>query len=822
MQSGGENSPVTSNSLGWDGRQPEAGVRSPRRVWLGYGIALTGTAALLAARALPGQLSELRPPLIMFLLPVMLGAYVSGLGPGLVSTLLGAYGTIDIGFPSHQFFSFAGHLNSERWLTFGALGIVISVLFERFHHLGAVSLSEETFRMLVSQVKDYAIFMLDAEGRVMSWNEGAECIKGYKPREIIGRHFSCFYTPEDIALEYPQEELQTAAREGRFEDEGWRVRKDGSRFWANVVLTALRDEKGELRGFSKVTRDVTARKKAEQNLRVLLYGAPDAIVAVNQEGKIVLVNPQVEKLFGYGREELLGQAMEILVPDRFRGHHAGHCTNFFAAPRVREMGAVRELYARRKDGTEFPVDISLSLLETEEGPLVSSAIRDITERKRAEEALRQSEQRLSVALESAQTGIWELNLETDTSIRSLRHDQIFGYSELQPRWGLEIFMPHVVPQDREQAQKSFEEAYKTDVLNLECRILRADDQSLRWVSAQGRLVRDPQGKPVRMYGVVADVTDRKKVEEDLLALNRDLQRKTAEFEAANKELEAFTYSVSHDLRAPLRHVDGFSKLLIDKHGAELSPDAREDVATIRESVVQMGMLIDDLLNLARLGKRQLITEATGLNSLVKEVQMELIRANPGRAIEWKIATLPFVECDPFLMKQVFVNLLSNAVKYSRPRTPAVIEVGVASQNGTRAVYVRDNGVGFSMKYAGKLFGVFQRLHRSEDFEGTGVGLATVQRIIHKHGGRIWADAALDQGATFYFALGPPDGPEAGKAGSGPISIREGEPFPDSSGPQPLGEVNSPPEWRIDPVPADHPPEPPPDSGAGRGDFWIAP
>ena len=170
------------------------------------------------------------------------------------------------------------------------------------------------------------------------------------------------------------------------------------------------------------------------------------------------------------------------------------------------------------------------------------------------------------------------------------------------------------------------------------------------------------------------------------------------------------------------------------------------------SVLHMGMLIDDLLNLAQVGRKQLSMEVTGLNSLVEEVRTDLNRANPDRLIEWKIEALPFVECDPALMKQVFANLLSNAVKFTRPRQPAVIELGVTSQDGARAVFVRDNGVGFSMKYANKLFGVFQRLHRAEDFEGTGVGLATVQRIIRKHGGRVWAEAELNKGATFYFTL----------------------------------------------------------------------
>jgi len=221
---------------------------------------------------------------------------------------------------------------------------------------------------------------------------------------------------------------------------------------------------------------------------------------------------------------------------------------------------------------------------------------------------------------------------------------------------------------------------------------------------------------------------------------------------ANQELEAFTYSVAHDLRAPLRHIDGFSKMLEEETQA-LTDEAKRFVKRIRDGARQMGQLVDDLLNLARLGRKELSLQVTGLSTLAEETVAEVKKENAGREIEWKIGALPFVECDPGLMKQVFVNLFSNAAKYSRPRQLARIEVGTIDVDGQGAIFVRDNGVGFSMKYADKLFGVFQRLHRAEDFEGTGIGLATVQRIIRKHGGRIWAEAELDKGATFYFTLG---------------------------------------------------------------------
>ena len=253
-----------------------------------------------------------------------------------------------------------------------------------------------------------------------------------------------------------------------------------------------------------------------------------------------------------------------------------------------------------------------------------------------------------------------------------------------------------------------------------------------------------------------EIAERELAQQKMRELNGDLERRAAELEAANKELEAFTYSVSHDLRAPLRHIDGFSKLLLEEHSPELSEEAREYLSFVRDGTREMNQLVDDLLNLTRVGRKELSLQVTGLNALVAEVMSALKAENAERAIEWKIESLPFVECDPSLMKQVFINLLSNAVKFTRLRQPAIIEVGSVRQGDNDVIFVRDNGVGFDMKHVGKLFGVFQRLHRQEDFEGTGIGLAIVQRIIRKHRGRVWAEAELNKGAAFYFTLGVPE------------------------------------------------------------------
>jgi PAS domain S-box-containing protein len=251
--------------------------------------------------------------------------------------------------------------------------------------------SEDHCRMLIEQVKDYAIFMLDPEGFVVSWNAGAELIKGYKAAEIIGENFSRFYPPEDVAGGLPVEVLRGATATGRHEMEGWRVRKDGSRFRANVVLTALRDSRGAICGFSEVSRDVTERYAVEARYRGLLEAAPDAMVVVNQAGDIVLLNLQAERVFGYRRDELLQQKVTSILPEGFAERLIAGGAGSSGDPIIQRMGTGLELRGRRKDGSEFPIEIMLSPLESADGILVTAAIRDVTRRKAAEEHLVQVE-----------------------------------------------------------------------------------------------------------------------------------------------------------------------------------------------------------------------------------------------------------------------------------------------------------------------------------------------------------------------------------------------------------------------------------------------
>jgi PAS domain S-box-containing protein len=296
------------------------------------------------------------------------------------------------------------------------------------------------------------------------------------------------------------------------------------------------------------------------------------------------------------------------------------------------------------------------------------------------------------------------------------------------------------------------ELLRTDRWEGEVDRVKADGTSVT-VASRWSLRRNEQGNPIAILETNNDITERKRGEEEVLKLNQKLGERTTELEAINKELEAFAYSISHDLRAPLRHVVGYAEMLEKNASKVLDEKSRRFMTTILESAKRMGMLIDDLLAFSRIGRAETRQTLVSLDQLVKEVRSEVSQETDARNIIWKVGALPELYGDRSMLRLALVNLVSNAVKFTRTRTQPQIEIGCAERpNDGVVMFIRDNGVGFDMKYVNKLFGVFQRLHRADEFEGTGIGLATVQRIIHRHGGKVWAEGLVDQGATFFFSV----------------------------------------------------------------------
>jgi PAS domain S-box-containing protein len=463
--------------------------------------------------------------------------------------------------------------------------------------------SDASFRTLVESIADYGIFMLDVSGNVASWNGGAERIKGYAAHEIIGRSHALFFTPEDVTRRRPQRLLETATAMGRVEDEGWRVRKDGSRFWANVVITVIRSRHGELRGYAEVARDITERKQAEQTRdrhRQELQDFIDSMSTFNAkvalDGTFLLVNKAAQFAAGLPWEQLMRTNF-------LEGHW------FAYDPQV--QARVKEVFARACTGEVINYDERISAL----GRLL------------------------------------DINFS-------------------------------LVP-------------------------VKSADGKVGYIVAEGR-----------------DISL-------LKAAEAALRQRTTELESTNRELESFSYSVSHDLRAPLRSIDGFTQALMDDHAAALNPEAANYLARVRGASERMGQLIDALLKLSQLARTELHFTTVDLSDI-----------QPGLRARG----------DTQLLRIVLVNLLGNAWKFTRHTAAPHIEFTQIDRADPPAFCIRDNGAGFNPTYADRLFGPFQRLHDQAEYEGTGIGLATVQRIIARHGGVIRAESQPNAGAAFCFTL----------------------------------------------------------------------
>ena len=952
---------------------------------------------------------------------------------------------------------------------------------ERVRAENALCESEERFHLFVEGVHEYAIILLDRDGMVASWNAGAERIKGYKAEEILGRSFSTFYPPEEVAAGKPARELKLAAEQGRWEGDGWRLRADGTRFWANVLITALKDEAGHLRGFSKLTRDITERKEAEEALlkaealqNAIFNSANFSSIATDAKGVIQIFNVGAERMLGYTAAEVLDKitpaeisdpqeiiaraaalslergtpitpGFEALVFKASRGiediyeltyvrkdgsrfpavvsvtalrdaqdviigylligtdntarkeaeeallkagalqraifnsaNFSSIATDAKGIIQIFNVGAERmlgytaaevmdkitpaeisdpqEIIARaaalslergtpippgfealvfkasrgiediyeltyvRKDGSRFPAVVSVTALrdaqnaiigylligtdntarkEAEEALLRAGALQnaifnsanfssiatdakgviqifnvgaermlgytaaevmdkitpaeisdpqeiiaraaalslergtpitpgfealvfkasrgiediyeltyvrkdgsrfpavvsvtalrdaqdviigylligtDNTARRQADEALRKNEAQLDTIIENLDEGVVVSDLKGELLHANRAALELYG-QESYGRVSLDKKRPHlgaftdalelsgvygtVLPKDQWPLARILR---GEKLRGVEVRIRRVDTDWQRVFSYGGTLVQDAGGQPLMAVVTISDITERRRAADVIHQLNTDLERRvverTAQLQTANSELEAFCYSVSHDLRAPLRSLDGFSQALLEDYADKLDAQGQKYLSRIRAGSQRMGQLIDDLLNLSRVSRGETSRESVDLSKMAHEVVEELQASAPLRQTEFVIAEGLMAETDPRLLRIVLTNLFGNAWKFTAKQPHPRIEFGCSGDNGGAEYFMRDNGAGFDQAYSSKLFGVFQRLHAVSDFPGTGIGLATVQRIIQRQGGRVWAEGKVEQGATFHFTLPPSHEPTA--------------------------------------------------------------
>jgi PAS domain S-box-containing protein len=684
--------------------------------------------------------------------------------------------------------------------------------------------SQQQLLSAIIASSDDAILSIDPTGIVTSWNHGAEKLFGYAANEMIGQSIGILMTAD-----HPDEHLQLLekinAGENIAHHETTRRRKDGRVVPVSLTMSPIFDATGKIIGASKISRDITERKKAEvqqQLLSAIVMSADDTILSVDSMGIVTSWNQGAENLFGYSAAEMIGQSIAILMaadrPDE-QLPLLGKTNNGESISR-------HETTRRRKDGRIMPISLTMSPIFNAKGKIIgaSAIARDITQRKQAEKnlllAIKQEQsaraqaedlhERLTFLLEAStfladavnyrerlqqltQLAVPRLAdwcvvdvMADDGTMHRLAAAHIDPTKTILVSQFLERFPPHSsFPVGLYQVLQTNQATLFSNTEMLR-QYAQDDPERLAAMEALGlnSLMIVPLIAHNRILGVVSfaiSVSDRHYNDRDLelakdlanrsallienarlydeaqqinAELEKRVTRRTAQLETANQELEAFSYSVSHDLRTPLRAIDGFSRMIIRDYESLLPEDGQRRLRIIRENAQQMGQLIDDLLAFSRLNRQPLRKRPINMGDLVRQTLEKLSTEQQNRQVEMTIGDLPEANGDPALLQQVLLNLLANALKFTRPRPIAQITIGYEFQQseGQSAYFVRDNGVGFDMQYSNKLFGVFQRLHRPEDFEGTGVGLAIVQRVIHRHGGRVWGESEPDRGTTFYFTL----------------------------------------------------------------------
>lgn len=512
-------------------------------------------------------------------------------------------------------------------------------------HFLSFRIVPEYYRLAVESLKEYALITMDMNLIIGGWSGPAAAMFGYTESEIIGRNISILFTPEDKAKGINESEFAKALKHGREDDERWHVRKDGKSIWCYGISFPLEDEKGKVRGFVKLIRDDTARKR-------------------------------------------------------------------------------------------------------------------LTDRSR------ENEERLSLAAESTGLGTWDFDVKKKTLHLSERAAVLFGLGTAPTDAGFEQFLERIHNEDRSEITAKFQkclEAGGTCQSNMEYRIIMPKG-AVRWVLTLVRAfvatAAYPSEKVTRLIGTVVDITDRKRKEVEAAVLNEQLELKvrerTAALTAVNKELETFAYSASHDLRAPIRKISAFAHAILQVDNDRLSSTGRHYFARIRAAAAKMERLIDDVLGLARATRKPIVPVDCDMSAIVRELAGELQAAEPARQVEFVIADGARARGDRELLEIALRNLLGNAWKFTGTHPQARIEFGKDTTEDRQVYFVKDDGVGFDMQFAHKLFGAFQRLHPEEEFAGTGVGLGMVERVIRRHRGRLWAEGRVGRGATFFFTLNTED------------------------------------------------------------------
>lgn len=748
--------------------------------WLAYVLAAGLTAATLWVRLALGYNAGDMPMMILFVIPVMLSAYLGGLGPGLVATAAGALVTDYYLMPPLHSLRIEG-ANGVQWAAFIVVGALVSLLLEKTRRSALGDASElERERANLQLILDSVpalIFFKDCAHRLVRVNLELARAVGRTREEIEGRTDAELGSPHAERYHRDEEEIIATGLPKRNLIEPLTT-KQGER-WLQTDKIPQRDSGGRIVGIVGFAVDITERLRAEAAAQreqlfsdTMIESMPGILYFYNEAGKFLRWNRRFERVSGYSAEEVAGM----------------HPLNFFRseetallAERIGEVFAQGESSVEApflaKDGSVTPYFFTGKRVLFDGATCLVGIGLDISERQQAEERLRASEERLQAVTENLSEGLVVSDLTGQLLHWNRAGLEMHGYRSVEdglhklPFFASEFELASLAGAKMELEQWPLHRVLQGEKLrDLEVRVRRLDSDWERVFSYSGSIVQDGHGEPLA-YLTINDITERKQAEiarkeaEDrIIQFNVELERRVADrteqlqaanlqLEGANKELESFSYSVSHDLRAPLRAIAGFSQALVESSGPRLDETERGYLARVRAATERMGHLIDDLLDLSRVSRSEMVCRPVDLSGLARTIMEELRSRTPARVVAIEIEEGLGIEGDPRLLRAMLENLLGNAWKFTGKIESAHIAFRCARSEPHGVTFaISDNGAGFDMRYAGKLFGAFQRLHALTEFPGTGIGLATVQRIIHRHGGRIWAEGAVGAGAKFFFEL----------------------------------------------------------------------
>lgn len=617
--------------------------------------------------------------------------------------------------------------------------------------------SEETFRAL-AETSPSAIFVY--RENFLYVNPASIPLTGYTKEELLKMKFwdLVHHDFKDMvkARGFARQRGENVPAHYEFKI----VRKDGKLRWLDFAGAVIK-YKGKPAGLGMVY-DITERKEAEIQLKesedkykTLVDASPDAVTMTDLQGRMTYISEQTLKMHGYDyAEELLGRSALILIS------HEDHQRAIENMNKTLKEGSIKgiEYNLIKKDGSSFIGELNASLIKNVHGrpKAFIATTRDVTERHMASELLRKGEERYKKLLESVTDYTYTVNVKDNKAV-STEHSPncvaVTGYTSDEYNNDPYLWLNMVYEEDKPLVteQASLLLLGKALTSPLEHRIIHKDG-SVKWVKNTIVPRYDEQGLLLAYDGLVSDITERKLAEEKITQLNEELRRYVIQLEGANRELEAFSYSVSHGLRTPLTSITGYSGMILKRHSSLISGECNQYLAVIRNNALKMEKLIDDLLARSYLGWKPIKETKININELVSEILEEIKALTSERDIQFIVRQMPDSVADRTMIHQAFTNYLTNAIKFTSTREKAVIEIDGWSDLNENIYYVRDNGIGFDIKEAENIFGIFQRLHPQPEFKGTGVGLSIVQRIIQRHGGRVWAESEPDKGSTFYLSI----------------------------------------------------------------------